>query len=566
MTKDCVHDENEERSLDQELAIAQRALYVDDDLEHCRFHLAAAFFSGPNDARCADLCSEWFARGPDLDQVLNREDPWIGDVLLGAQTRARMGERALAIESTLVALAAGAPTECVFWLETWIRGPLPAPVLSTARIASALARIDRDDCDPELWPALDRWLDRVDPLVEWQSAEIVLRVRCKRWAGHLDAALALAEGLYRAAPGFWGATAVAACHRDLGHAEPSIAASRRAAEHDPKNGFVWLDIGDQALDPLEDYGQASDAYRRARELGAKPIYAQLSEAAAMYLHRPSPQTRAAFERLAEAHRDDPRVATLRWYTDAWISYVPAAREACLNLLERSQSSANALVSIRLSAPEAPCAQFHLQQSLASNEPAVTLTIDRIPHPDPRVGEPRLAAFRWLGNTVVANAQRPVNAPWDQVAALARSPFRPAAWLTQARASESPSTLTLLAMLPFPSDQDDIDPVHWRRLWVAACVFMIGAQPKVGWPDLVSLVRAPIDWPSEAALVCLAALVVESPERERELMTLIDQQRARLPDAGDYCLRYGIVAALRLLGEVELPERPLFSRIWSRWFG
>lgn len=543
--------EHEPASLEEELMIAREALWAG-ELEHCRHHLAAVLALDPADPRGHALVGQWFAAGPDLDAVLARPERWLGDVLVEAQVCVRTGDGDGAIRRVLAAVAQSGDARLVDWLHDWTRAGRLTGVFEGAPLAQALLRLlKREHAGPELCGAVDDWLDSVDDQIDWREASVTVRVRLKRLLGRAEAALRLAERLEAAAPGVYSAAAVAACHRDAGDYVASIAASRRAAAHDPRDGHPLLDIGDLALDRLDDYPQAIEAYAEAERRGAKPGWARVSRRAAAYLQSPSAATRAAFEAEAEGSEEPDRVEQLRQRLEDWIARISPPREACVGFLQQVEPTAGDAVTLDLSSPEAACAHWTVQQAFAAAGATLTLTAGAV-EPDPRVGLARLAAFRWTDATVAPAHPCPDVAPWDKVLALADADFEPGAWLAQARALRAAVEVdaqTLVAMIPHPPEapREGDDPLWWRRAWTAACAFAIGGG-ETGWADLVDLVRAPVDWPGEAALMALAAWVIADPARRSDYLALCEDVQARYPEHGDCCLRYAVDAGLRSLAE------------------
>lgn len=544
--------EHEAASLDEELMIAREALWTG-DLEHCRHHLSGAWVLDPADPRTHALFAEWFAAGPDLDAVFARDERWLGDVLVEAQICVARSDPAGALQRVLAALAHGGDARLLDWLRDWNRAGRLAGRYDGQPLARALLKVERSaHASPELAGLLDDCLDELDDQIDWRDASITVRVRLKRMRGRPADALALAERLDAAAPGLYSAAAVAACHRDAGDYPASIAASQRAAAYAPDDGHPLLDVGDLALDQLDDYAQAISAYAEAERRGARPDWARLSRLAAEYLQRPGAATRAAFEAEAEHSTATQRLEQLRERLDDWIGCISAPREALIGMLRQFEPEAAAgEVRIALSSPEAACAHWTLQQILAEAGCSLSLSVGAVT-PDPREGLPRLAAFRWTDAQVDAVHPRPQAAPWAEVLALADSDYAPGDWLHRARAQRAAldvDSRTLLAMIPHPPEapREDDDPLWWRRAWTAACSFLIGAGAD-GWTELVDLVRAPIDWSGEAALMALAAWVAEEPTRHAEYLALLDACRARFPDHGDCCLRYAVDAGQRYLAE------------------
>lgn len=543
--------EQEPASLDDELEIARTALEAG-ELEHCRHHLAAALVLDPADPRGDALFAQWFAAGPDVAAVLARTERWLGDVLVEAQLCIRTGDAVGAVRRVLAAIGHGGDARLVDWLHDWTRADRLHGALPAVPLAQALLRLLKSaHAGPELCGAVDDWLDTVDEQIDWRDASVTVRVRLKRLLGRHEAALALAERLEAAAPGVYSAAAVAACHREAGDFEAAIAASRRAAAHDLADGHPLLDIGDLALDRLEDWARAIEAYAEAEQRGAKPGWARLSRLAAAYLQAPSAATRAAFEAEAADSAEGERVEQLRERLDDWIDRISPPREAAIHFLAQVEPEGEDRYTLELSAPEAACAHWTVQQAFAEAGAALTLSAAAV-EPDPRVGLQRLAAFCWADATVAPVHPRPAAAPWDAMRGLADTDFAPCGWLAHARALRAAADAdaqTLVAMIPYPPEppREDDDPLWWRRAWTAACAFAIGGGES-GWADLVDLVRAPVDWPGEAALLALAAEVLDEPARRPEYAALLDECRGRYPAHGDCCLRYGVDAGLRYLAE------------------
>ncbi|MCU0756410.1 MAG: hypothetical protein MUE46_15015, partial [Xanthomonadales bacterium] len=499
------------------------------------------------------------AAGPDLDAVFARDERWLGDVLVEAQICIARSDPAGALRRVLAALAHGGDARLLGWLRDWTRAGRLAGRFDGQPLARALLNVERSaHASPELAGLLDDCLDELDDQIDWRDASITVRVRLKRMRGRPADALALAERLEAAAPGLYSAAAVAACHRDAGDYPASIAASQRAAAHAPDDGHPLLDAGDLALDQLDDYAQAISAYAEAERRGARPDWARLSRLAAEYLQRPGAATRAAFEAEAQISTATERLEALRERLDDWIGCISPPREALIGMLRQfGDGAGGGEVRIELSAPEAACAHWTVQACLAQTGTALSLSVGTV-RPDPREGLDRMAAFRWVDAGVEPVHPRPEAAPWSEVQTLADSDYTPADWLHRARALRAALAVdsqTLVAMIPHPPEppREDDDPLWWQRAWTAACSFLIGAG-QGGWSDLVDLVRAPIDWPGEAALMALAAQVAEHPERHADYLALLDACRARYPEHGDCCLRYGVDAGLRYLAE-QLESAP-----------
>lgn len=553
MGAEAVTCEHEQSDFEEDLIRAREALWVDGDLEHCRHHLAGAFAAEPNDDRCARLFAEWLAAAPDVDAVLARSQRWLGDVLVEAQICIHRGDANGAVLRTLAAIAHGGDQRLADWLRSWTRGGQLSAELDAQAVARQLLAITRSEqADAALHAAVDDWLDEIDDQLQWQQAALTLRVRFKRAAGRAEAALQLAQALDERLADPWSAAAIAACHRDAGNYEQAYHASMTAADRDPSDGFPLLDAGDMALDRMEDYAKAIAAYAEAERRGAKPEWARLSRLAAEYLQAPGAGARAAFEAEAEAQPDSPRTGELRDALDEWITYIRTPREACLNLLRQIDLADQEHLRIGLNSPEAGNAHWVLQQACAKAGAVLEIECGSA-SPDPRGGLPDLAAFGWQDATVAPLRAPPEQAPWKAIKALADTDFDPLSWLRKARQIKATPADTLVAMIPYPPDapSSEADPLWWQRAWTAACTFAL-ASTDDGWNDLVRAVRAPIDWSGEAALVALAAWVVEDHSRYAAWRKLLEECRLRYPDQGDCCLRYAIDASECYVAERSNP--------------
>jgi tetratricopeptide (TPR) repeat protein len=585
MAQECDH--NQELDLDTELAIAERALNVESDPAHAGFHLASALFLAPLDPRVIALFHEWWSFSDSDQRDKAAEKPtWIGELLLRAYIRAQQARLPDAIRTVLQSLSHGATIDCLILAGQWwqrlvadakataIAPPELFAQLQLGSVMVSMLKSDKIDREPVL-PAFDDFLDQIDAhanliaesaastnyanTVAWSAPEIILRVKTKRAANRLKQALALAESMESKLASFETAVALAACHRDLEDIDAAIDCNWLAAKRKPEDGFIFLDIGDLALD-CDRFAEAISAYEHAIKCDANPAWAKLSKAAASHLASPSASTRASFEAIArEPDIDADRLDSLRWRTDSWITRVPFPQEAILNLLRQVNDYGHSL-EVGLSALEAPTAIFHAQEVIASVGGQLLLSC-ALSEPDPRAGDFALAAFRFeIGDSAESIRITPKqfdvaplkSAVMDEIAELAQTPFDAKEWLRagrQIQAAHSPNAKAIVATMAYPPPvSQDGDALYFRKCYVAACVFVIGANPLAGMQDLRTLIAGPIDWPGEAAVLCWVARAVADEIAKSAINEQLEQISNRCPEQGDFALRRGVDAAFRWLAE------------------
>lgn len=536
----CQHDQTVP-NLEDELEIAAQAL-AEHDPDHAAHHLCAALALAPADARVLALFHRWCAFiGPASEPYLDLSGkPSLGQVLLAARLLALRGDIAVAVGRTLNCLQFGAPPDVVFWLVDWTRDPQAAGQLKLDKLAYWLKVLALETERPdhaELVQALDDWLDRLDTHVQWEGAAWVMRVRLKRIARRLEAALALARRREQEAPSYHTAAAIAACHRDLGDRAASVLASRLAATRAPEDGFVWLDIGDQEVE-LERFGDACRSYAKALSLGAKPDWARCAQAYCQYRLAPSADTRAVMETVyREAKQIGEWLWRLRCRADGWVRSIPWPGEACLQMLGQIQPGDHC--QFGLSAPEAACALYACRRQVEAAGGSLDIEMGAV-HPDPRAGDPTLAAFDLADDGVARPrfAEAGTAVASELAARLAVQAFDPLSWLEGARmlrnAHAQPLTPSdLIAAIPYPQPSpEEWDPVYWFRCHVAACVYLVAAGPHAEGA-LWTMVDGPIDWPGETALVALAALAVGDAAALARFRERFARLRERLPEHGHY---------------------------------
>jgi tetratricopeptide (TPR) repeat protein len=551
------------------------------DLAHAARHAAAALAIDPLRADWRRLLDEIIDEAADPAALLPLEDEnWYGHVAARAQALARSGDVNEGLDLLCRVVKAHPTPAYLEWGREWLEAPGAAEAADPTHVAHLVA----------LWaqrfPGRELALRAV-----WQRARAAhpdvamlafAGASMLRRAGRLDEAEAAAQDCYRLGGDWNGAVAVALVHRARGQVDESVAWYRRALEHDPADLTAHLDIGDMLLDAgRPDEARAAYDEVLAREPGhawALPsalfIRARAGEAAA----------RGRLLGLAGDTGHERAVLLARALTEAaepYVHYLPEPQDAGVNTIRKVLEHFAATppdpgdeLALTLSSPEPPSCGLAIGHQLAFSgfDVRLRLKVKSVPRPDPRESAPgaELALWEFSGFEARPALPPPRADVADAVARLAQVPFHLDDW--KRRAKEIAATLgvdaerSLLAVMVHPPlQQGEARSWVWIQSVQTAAALVIAGLDR-GWAGsvrrrlLVSLLRGPMDWTVDAAVIGVAAVAEEDAEAAREAPQLFLELLRRVPDAGYCCYEYPLLCSwMRLPGVSDEEHAALAER-------
>jgi tetratricopeptide (TPR) repeat protein len=301
------------------LAVALRAL-EQDDLTHAALHVASALGDDPGDTKALALFDRILQKAPDPLAlfVLEGEEPPSYALVAGrAYVHARLGQLTAALDAIFRVEEVRPELDYFAWAARWLEKPGAAASVAPNGVDEGIRRFVLRFRGMFVEDAQERgWLARGEPIVRalaeahpkegylltWYAALL-------RKMGELERATAIAKAAYAADPSTATAVALGMAHRARGEMDQAIAAFQKGAEHDPKNPYVHLDVGDIRLD-REDWSGALAAYEAA--LAIKPDEGWAAPSAIYCRYRLDGDAKhvKALEKLAKGHHGNDRARAL----------------------------------------------------------------------------------------------------------------------------------------------------------------------------------------------------------------------------------------------------------------
>jgi tetratricopeptide (TPR) repeat protein len=545
--------EDPRRSADEELRQGRQAL-EDGDVWHAAAHVAGVLAVAPTLPEAHELLSSLAAR-TDGGLHLFPLDPhaFIGTVVARAHLLAAAGHPADGL--ALLAAASGhEPT--VGWAGVpWVVDP----GLGARVDPDTLARIAMQLCTAVADPAADDEREPLQPyltlirhvLAAHPQHSLLLGAgsALARRLGEARLAVAWARRGARIEPSKLAEIWLGYAYRSDGRIRESIAALRRAVDHDPDDLSVYADIAGT----LADHGRLTEALRWTdRALERDPTFDCAVHTAHRLRYRADGDlihliALADFQRLhpdgTHQHTDLAECCAER----PWLGRVPSAGDVVLDALRQVLASDLATgAQLRLSSLEAPSAL----RTLATVAPDLSVAVDDVPTPDIR--EPRRAdgrtLWRYDGTSAAPALAPPSPAAAERLRELAHPvwPHPPAAY-DAAIGLAAIGAGDLLALLVHPPAAPDTevgralaehDPALWVRCTqVWACLGLLHHRTDEAWETsmrrrlLVELVWGIEDWVTEAALFALVTYAWVEPAVRAEVARLMAERLADVARVG-----------------------------------
>jgi tetratricopeptide (TPR) repeat protein len=438
------------------------------------------------------------------------------------------------------------------WLVEWLspKSALTVEVNAMSALVTALlgkfetGDVEEHDTIERLVPALARYA--IDHPQAASTHCIVVILRLMRTLGKVDEAFAIAERAYETSPNHCTAIALAMAHKARGNKEAAVAALRDALKYEPEEIEVRLDIGDilcstgQVEEGLAAYQEV--LAREPRHPWALPFYLYHKA-----LLEPDGPWQRQLEELAAESPDNTQAQDLSSRLQPYRMFLPEPSDATINLLRQAAERQLDVrdFSLNLSALESPSARlaFELYQIERFGKASLTVSIDEIQQPDPRVPHRPTEFVLWrYEGTEPRPAVKPSScAVADAVSKLAARPYRADAWsqLAHTIAAKLGAKCTgdlLGTMVHLPKRVEPFTIWVWIQRVQVAAAFII-AHLDGGWEGsvckqtLFSLASGPMDWTVEAAIVALAQVAHEEPAAAQDVAALYLDLLDSLPRPG-----------------------------------
>ncbi len=534
--------EDQRRSAHEELTMARQAVDTG-DLRHAARHLAGALMHAPTLPEVHELLAAIAARSNGgLDLFPIEQHAFVGTVVARAHLLAAAGRSAEAL--ALLAAASGHAPEVDWAGVPWVADP----ALATRIDPDGLARIAMQLCTAVGDPAPE---EEKGPLVPYLALVRNVLALHPRHGMLLGAGSALARRIGEVALAVdWAARGVQAhpsklaeiwlgyAYRNAGRIRESIAALRRAVEHDPDDLSVYADIAGT----LADNGQLAEALRWIdRAIERDPTFDCAVHTAARLRYRADGDL-GHLVGLADFQRENPddthqHTDLAECCTDEpWLSRVPAAGNADID-------PARDLLSSEGHHPHAHEAPSALR-TLAEIGPGLagapgTLQPRR---PDGRV------LWRYDGTSVTPVPAPPSPEAGERVRHLAHPVWQhPPAAYDAAVVLATVSADDLLALLVHPPRAPETgswptltgqDPALWVRcVQVWACLGLLHHRTDEPWPTstrrrlLLELVWGVEGWITEAALFALVTYAWVEPTVRPDVAALVAERLADVARTG-----------------------------------
>lgn len=514
-------------TLEEELAIARGALDSGDH-RHAAHHLAAALVTAPAGLEVALLVKRLFhaIRDP---HALIPEKMWTGDALLKARFFQLEGAHDEALSWQLMAQAA-AKQQPVLNLEPWL-DPEGARALDQDRLGRELSKVlDNSVALEQLWPLLELLRSQGD-LSVWLSFHMVRLLRSRN---EIEQALELATATHAREDNYWSATSLASTYRDAGRLEDAVSTFQRAAELDPDDAAVRLDLGDILLE-LRRPSEAVGAYTEALARDPENAWAIAS---LPYAHWRITRSSADAERVVELARAGN--ARARALTPEVSPFDAGFRLPASSLVNSfAYAGDKPILRCAVSSIEAPSCVLATQLEAGfrgQNPPLVNW--GEIPTPDPRLARAEVSTRLWtyrdssgeLDQHAMPALLPPTNDAVELVSSIATTDYDLQSWwdaATQRASQLSPAMAEQLfaCMLHPPSTPENEYAWNWLfKVQVAAALLLVQTSPSwsaaQGRQALFDLLNGPLDWTTSAGIIASCQLGRALPRRLGEVSELL----------------------------------------------
>ncbi|MFN7976012.1 MAG: tetratricopeptide repeat protein [Acidobacteriota bacterium] len=601
-------DQRAPRTPEEDIAIAREA-FGKGERQHALQHLASAVTSDPSRDDWLQLADEILDSDDDPLGLLpvDGTEVYVGTGALHAHALRRLRRPGEALELLLRILGGMPRSPFRAWALAWAVDPDVVASLSREVIVTfmrgamtAFPGIVREESERaevrELLPLAELLGARFpsDADIVWCHAGLL------RKAGHHERAIAISRSELAREPTWLSAVGLGNALRDAGDLDGARDSLARALELDPADVTAALDIGDIMLEAgrLE---ESLAGYEKALERQPHHQWAKPSHAYVRWALTRDDTWRKRLDAIANVSGAGERAHVLAedtWRRTPYLGHLPDPADATVNMMKRieaEQLPRDAQISLALSSIEAPSSRLALGRLMDN----VTVEAE-VQQPDPRLatGPTELLLWRYDGVHPSPALAPPSLEQLEPVVSLASTEFQIDVWKSRARSiaatilppasstmqpsagwlrrlfakpgASSPAGGSLLparifdlaALMVHPPPAPHEIPI-WRWIFrIQIAVALVMAYVDDGWEGslrrraLLSLLRGPMDWSVEAAIVALGELARENqtiaPEALRELQRL----RAHRPGPGYCCYEKTLLWTMLRMPCVDPMERPV----------
>jgi len=555
---------------DEDLQIAYRAS-ADGELAHAAFHVAAVLKADPTDRRATQLLDRLIAKcresGVDpLTLAPVGKDVWVGTAAVRAYVLHALGQHGEAMNLIGQASHADQATPWWRWAAMWASDADAAQQMDRDVAAATLGRVVMEAGDPASSPSERESLEAVLPALATLAAahpggDVIhyMRVAALRKLGRCDEAVRLAEQWHAASPSYMSSLSLANARHRAGDIDGAVSAFEQAVAHQPGNAPVMAD----AAEMLAGAGRFEAALAWAERAKASDPKVETSSWILWHhlAHKLGRDATAMQElrsfRTAHPNLREPGAPAMRHF-GPYAAFIPEPSEAVVNvvrdLAKEHDLRAVKLTEMAVTSMETPSSRLAIERAMGIERNGLKIDCGEIPSPDPRVprGAVEWTIWTYDGTTPLPGLAPPAAEVSDAVAALATRPYDLSGWsahalglretLVKQCGSADAAARDLLATMvhPPPAPDGETEWTWIRHVQFAAAMFI--ARIDDGWAGsvrrraLIALVRGPVDWPTEAAVVMLAQLCSEPDldgPAKREVGQLLKELSDSLPSIG-YC--------------------------------
>jgi tetratricopeptide (TPR) repeat protein len=573
-----------EPDFDHELATAHSAL-ARGELTHAAHHLSIALFTAPGRREGREFVDRLIAAGPDpLVLAPVGGVTYTGMGALRACILARQEQLADAVGLILQVVMMKPDGTFLDWAVEWLTDPQAPGDLDLATVNNFLGWVLQRYPgnvieDPGSRVFLERvlaFIEAARPRLPADQMFLFSRVSILRKLSRLDEALATAQELKAAFPGYFAATALGMVYQARGDKNRWYECYQDALQYDMQSIPARLELGDRFWD-FGDLDNAEHWYQDAIRLDPGNAWAWPSLLCLRFIKTGDRQYRDQLEDLAALQPGNARARSLLEWITPFVGFLPEPGDLIVNatrmLLENLRTDPNhpmARGMLKVNALEAPSARLALALALGK-PPEINYVVEAVQSPDPR--QPRVPVdyllWKYKGTEPVAAVREPAGDLVTAISSLAAGNYHLRAWSDQGRrlaASLGPSrVMDLLGVMVHPPGPPPDVPAWFWLLKVQLTAALVLAHIDDGWQGslrkkvLFSLANGPMDWTVTAAVVALTALALESPEIEAEVVGLFRELMHAMPQGGYVCYAYPLVCCYLYLPHITAEERSILRQ-------
>lgn len=539
-----------------DLTCFRRAM-AEGDRRHASHHLAGLVADGASaDAR--QCLSEFLAAcdgKPEdlLDFAPLGENVYFGVVVLRAIFLAHAGNAHEGLPFVLRAQAVVPDVDLVAWTDGWLTDAVVARIDIDSMVQGAFKISPSHPYTGRVIQMLERILESREP----HGSLALATARLVRMTGDVERAITIAENAHRRGPSYYTCVARGAAYREIGRWTEAIKAYEDAAELQPDDDAVKLDIGDLSIS-AGDTERAARAYAQVLVQNPRHEWAWPSQ---LYLLARDGDDAARRELGQLATGGNHRAQDLFGKIEPYVSDLQPPSASCIQSANDAVARGYTPSALAVSSLEPPSAIATFRETLAragKDVSGVSISFSNVPTPDPRIPRAKVEWQVWkYGTGENATVASPAVAPprpeiAGAIAELANSRFELSRWSASARALAQRfgegAVTDVLATMAFPPRGPDGAPVgEWMfRVQVVAAFVACrlgGATSAASWASSVggraahAIVNGPYDWSTTAMIIALVELAREVPDLGRPVAALLEP----LVEVPTSPVHYGCVA-------------------------